>query len=167
MKKQIEGFPGYYIEEDGRVWSEKTHKYLTLQTTSLGYLYVNLRDADKKQRLKLIHRLVAEAFIPNPENLKEVNHKDEDKTNNTVANLEWCTREYNINYGSRNRQTSRAIGMYDKNTEQLIRSFDSVSDAAKFLNKYESRSTLSKCANGKLNSAFGYKWKYIDPGENL
>lgn len=48
MRKQIEGFPGYYIEEEGRVWSEKTHKYLTLQVTSLGYLYVNLRDADKK-----------------------------------------------------------------------------------------------------------------------
>ena len=167
MRKQIEGFPGYYIEEEGRVWSEKTHKYLTLQVTSLGYLYVNLRDADKKQRLKLIHRLVAEAFIPNPENLKEVNHKDEDKTNNNVANLEWCTREYNINYGSRNKQTSRAIGMYDKNTDQLIRSFDSVSEAAKFLDKYESRSTLSKCANGKLKTAFGYKWRYIVPGENL
>ena len=166
MKKEIEGFPKYYIEDDGRVWSEKSNKYLTLQTTSTGYLYVNLRDSEKKQHLKLIHRLVAEAFIPNPEGYKEVNHKDEDKTNNQVSNLEWCTRTYNINYGTRNKQTSRAVGMYDKETNQLIKEFNSVSDAAKFLGKYESRSSISKCANGKLNTVFGYKWSYL-PGQNL
>lgn len=161
MRKEIKDFPQYYIEEDGRVWSEKTKKYLTLSKTPTGYLYINLRDSAQKQHLKLIHRLVAEAFIPNPNNLKEINHKDEDKTNNKVSNLEWCSREYNINYGTRNQKTSRAIGMYNKNTEELIRSFDSVSNAARFLGKYESRNSISKCAKGKLKTAFGYKWKYI------
>ena len=166
MKKEIEGFPKYYIEDDGRVWSEKSNRYLTLQTTSAGYLYVKLRDSEQKQRLKLIHRLVAEAFIPNPEGYKEVNHKDEDKTNNQISNLEWCTRIYNINYGTRNKRTSRAVGMYDKETNQLIKEFNSVSDAAKFLDKYESRNSISKCASGKLKTAFGYKWSYL-PGQNL
>ena len=65
-----------------------------------GYMYVNLRK-DGVTKQQYIHRLVAQAFIPNPNNLPEVNHKDEDKTNNNVKNLEWCDRKYNINYGTR------------------------------------------------------------------
>ena len=65
-----------------------------------GYLQVILTCNGKHKSIK-VHRLIVQAFIPNPDNLLEVNHKDEDKTNNSVDNLEWCTRKYNINYGSR------------------------------------------------------------------
>ncbi len=65
-----------------------------------GYLSVQLRDETKRKHHQ-VHRLVAAAFIPNPDGLPEVNHKNEDKTDNRVENLEWCTRKYNTNYGTR------------------------------------------------------------------
>ena len=69
-------------------------------TINSGYLVVNLHLDDGKIQHRLVHRLVAEAFIPNNENLEQVNHKDENKKNNNVENLEWCTREYNSVYGT-------------------------------------------------------------------
>lgn len=75
-------------------------KILSIQIEKGGYCSVALSKYGKMKRYK-IHRLVAQAFIPNPEGLPQVNHKDEDKTNNSVDNLEWCSSKYNINYGSR------------------------------------------------------------------
>lgn len=73
-----------------------------------GYLEVALTDPEGIQKYYRINRLVAIAFIPNPDNLPFVNHKDECKTNNIVDNLEWCTNEYNMNYGTRNARISKA-----------------------------------------------------------
>ena len=72
---------------------------MKLQTTKKGYIYVKLC-LNGEQKIYHVHRLVAETFIPNVENLPEVNHKDEDKSNNNVNNLEWCSHEYNIHYGT-------------------------------------------------------------------
>lgn len=72
-----------------------------------GYKEVILRTNIKKPVFRTIHRLVAEAFIPNPDNLSCVNHKDENKTNNHVSNLEWCTHKYNSNYGTINKRLSK------------------------------------------------------------
>lgn len=99
--KDIEGFPSYIIYSDGRVYNKKTGKFLRIHFDSSGYRHVTLYNGTKRSRKTFkVHRLVARAFIPNPNNLEEVNHKDENKSNNNVWNLEWCTRKYNCEYSS-------------------------------------------------------------------
>ena len=102
--KDISGFEGFYeISSYGRVRSVKSGKILSTSKCGgcRGYLSVCLSKNGKRYG-KLVHRLVAEAFIPAVEGLSEVNHKDEDKTNNRVENLEFCDHKYNMNYGTRN-----------------------------------------------------------------
>ena len=99
--KDIEGYEGLYqISNLGRVWSVRKEIYRKPTIVS-GYYGVSLTK-DGQFDIFTIHRLVAKAFIPNPLNLPQVNHKDENKLNNRVDNLEWCTAKYNSNYGSRN-----------------------------------------------------------------
>lgn len=101
MIRPVKGFEDkYQVSDDGKVYridGMELHQYYV----SRGYKIVILYK-DKKQKTKLVHRLVAEAFIPNPDNLPQVNHKDEDKENNTVSNLEWCNNDYNNHYGTGN-----------------------------------------------------------------
>ena len=109
--KDIKGFEGIYqISNYGRVKSlgnskNRKEKILKQVINNDGYLHIGLHKNGKKKDY-LIHRLVAQEFLPNPYNYQEVNHIDEDRKNNYVLNLEWCSRQYNINYGSHN---TRAI----------------------------------------------------------
>ena len=96
---QIRSFDRYVKYSNGRIHLHKG-KVLSPIKDKDGYLQVNLCYNGKIHQIK-VHRIVAQAFIPNPNNLPQVNHKDEDKTNNSVDNLEWCTVKYNNNYGSR------------------------------------------------------------------
>lgn len=97
----INGYEGLYeVSSNGKVKSLKKGIFLKTETLPSGYLRVYLTK-NKNSRHFMVHRLVAEAFIPNPDNLPQVNHKDEVKTNNSVDNLEWCTAKYNNNYGNR------------------------------------------------------------------
>ena len=99
--KAVPGYEGLYeVSNKGNVRNVRRNKLLRLQKNQ-GYIKVWLYKNGIVTGLR-VHRLVAQAFIPNPDNLLEVNHKDEDKTNNSVDNLEWCTRKYNVNYGTRN-----------------------------------------------------------------
>ena len=98
--RDIKGYEGkYMISDDGQVYSVWAKRFMKLETNWQGYKRVSLFKNDKKKHFS-IHRLVAEAFIPNPNNLPEVNHKDEDKGNNKVENLEWCDKQYNSLYGT-------------------------------------------------------------------
>ena len=104
--RDIKGYEGEYaVTKSGLVWSYKRNKFLKLNDNGIGYLYVALCHGGIRQQ-KYIHRIVAEAFIPNPDNLPEINHKDEDKSNNCVDNLEWITHIDNLNYGTRNKRIS-------------------------------------------------------------
>ena len=99
--KDIPGYEGLYVvSNNGRVKNVRSGRVLRGIVNNLGYIMVGLSKSGKVKMIS-VHRLVAEAFIENPDNLREVNHKDEDKSNNIVDNLEWCDRKYNINYGSR------------------------------------------------------------------
>ena len=125
VRKPVKGYEGYYeVDQFGRVFGleriikvndngrnyEKpiAGKQLKQSMHTKGYKTVSLTK-DGKTKTLFVHRLVAEAFIPNVDNLPMVNHKDEDKTNNFVENLEWCTNDYNINYGTARRRQAKKI----------------------------------------------------------
>ena len=112
--KDIKGYEGrYQISSFGRVKSLNyrctgREKILDFKSTnSRGYVIAKLCK-EGKVKSYTVHKLVAEAFIPNPNNYKEINHRDENKINNHVSNLEWCTRKYNCNYGTRNKRVSKS-----------------------------------------------------------
>lgn len=110
--REIKGFEGLYeVSNYGNVRSLKRNKILKQINIKGGYKRVSLYKYGE-QYFKAIHRLVAEAFIPNPDNLPCVNHKDENPSNNNVKNLEWCDYKYNINYGTANeRRSAKRMGM--------------------------------------------------------
>lgn len=101
----LKDFEGYIIYSNGEIYSEKTKRYLKQKTDKFGYKAVTLYKDGKGKTIR-VHRLVAEAFLPNPNNYNYVNHKDESRDNNNVDNLEWCTHEYNINYGTAQERLS-------------------------------------------------------------
>ena len=116
-----------------------------------GYMRVQLYDNNRYKTID-VHTLVAKAFIPNPNNLPMVNHKDEDKTNNDVSNLEWCDNKYNVRYSR-----AKAVDVYSKNGD-YIETFDCITDAAL---KYGTQTTnISKCCKGKRKTASGKIFKY-------
>ena len=98
--KEIENTNGrYLVSDDGRVFSVLSNRIIKQQLNNTGYYRVELNINGVVKRL-LVHRIVAKAFIPNPNNYEYVNHKDENHKNNHVDNLEWCTPKYNTNYGT-------------------------------------------------------------------
>ena len=105
----IKGYPNYQISNMGRVWSKKRQIYLKHHKNQKGYHTVCLYAINGKVKREQVSRLVALHFIPNPNNYPCVNHKDENKDNNKENNLEWCSRSYNINYGTRNEKASQKI----------------------------------------------------------
>jgi hypothetical protein len=107
-QRPIKGCPGYAITDDGRVWSVKTNKYLKQKIDKYGYPCVSM-SVNNKNKTRTVHRLVAEAFIPNPDDKPTVNHKDENKLNNCVDNLEWMTVAENNHYGTHYERSSKTL----------------------------------------------------------
>lgn len=156
----------YEVSSEGKVRNLKTGRILKPYYNTQGYARVNLTSAynDKtKQTKKLVHRLVAQAFIPNNDQSKTIiNHKDENKRNNSVANLEWCTYKYNANYGTRNERVakskSKPILQLDLKTGLIIATYSSIKEAGLSTGIYYD--TITKAARGKRKTAGGYGWRY-------
>ena len=177
--KPVPGYEGKYeVSSLGRVRSldridEENHfrKGQIMKTNLLrGYVRVPLRDG-KKQKSYQVHRLVALAFIPNPDNLPQVNHKDCNPGNNNVDNLEWCDVKYNINYGDRNKKVSAALSgkerIYNRKpvkcyslSGELLKEYECIADAA---NETQTQANaITACCKKKkyYYTAGGYKWEY-------
>lgn len=131
----ISRFPKYEVSSLGRIRKISTNKLLHLKKHTAGYRQVIIQEKGKKFYL-YVHRLVAEAFIPNPEDYPYINHKDECKHNNNVDNLEWCTPKYNVNYGTCKERMGKAhhkrVKQYTKDGV-FIREWDSYSEAEQSL----------------------------------
>lgn len=174
--KDVEGYEGLYqVSNLGRVKSlqritkirhairiEKEKILKQHKNIKSGYMYVYLSNNGKNKGFR-IHRLVAETFIPNPNDLPQINHKDENKENNNVDNLEWCTAKYNCNYGSFIEKNKKAkykkIIQYDLKCN-YINTWNSVKEASIKLNILNT--SISKCLKEKRNKAGGYIWKYFE-----
>ena len=165
--KSITGYEGLYEVSDlGRIkslgnYKSRKEKILKPGKNNSGYLQVGLyKDGNLKQLL--VHRLVAKAFIPNPQGLETVNHKDEVKTNNVASNLEWMSQKDNNNYGTHNKRVaeslSKKVQMFDKSTGELLATFPSLMEAERVTGIDDGN--ISKCCLGKIKSAGGYIWKY-------
>lgn len=162
--KEIEGYESlYWVSNFGRVKNKK--RFMTNTINLDGYYVVNLSKCGKTKTF-VVHRLVAKTFIPNPDNLPQVNHKDENKLNNIVSNLEWCTLQYNHNYGSRNRRTGLSQRYSNKCKPVLqfsldntfIKEFPSLGEAQRQLGFMQHN--ISKCCRGQYTQAYGYIWKF-------
>lgn len=156
--KDIKNYEGHYqVSNLGRVKSIKFGKEIILKQQQCmdGYYYVNLSKNGIAKRY-YVHRLVAEAFIDNSDNLPCVNHKDENKQNNVVSNLEWCTHEYNNNYGTRIERCSKTVLQFDLNGN-LIKEWKSLHECNR--NGFN-QGDICKCCNGKRKTAKGFIWKY-------
>jgi len=118
MMKDVVGYEGHYsVTEDGRVWSHKRNRFL-VGGDKKGYRGVLLSKPGEKRVYKTVHRIVAEAYLPNPENRPQINHIDGDKLNNAVSNLEWITAKENLLHAVDN-------GLYEFRKYVIPRKFDS------------------------------------------
>lgn len=179
--KNIKGYEGLYqVSNLGRVKSldrymnnkhgTKTLKKGRILINSLvkrtGYLRVSL-SKNGKFISKSIHQLVATAFIPNPNYYDQINHKDENKANNCINNLEWCDSKYNNNYGNhslkisltrkKNQKGSKKVYQYDLDNN-FIKVWDSTREVARIFNI--NNCAISRCCRGKQKTSCGFVWKY-------
>jgi len=174
--KDIKGYEGLYqVSNMGRVKSlertlinmngQKRHwkeRILKQRPTRNGYLQVDLCNISCTRKTLSVHRLVCEAFHENPKNKPCVNHIDENKANNVVSNLEWCTVKENCNHGTRNARMAKSVGQYTRDGK-LVKVWQSIMEVERQLGFAHSH--ISKVALGKAKTAYGYVWKYIDEGK--
>lgn len=157
--KDIPNYEGLYqVSNFGNVRNIKSNRIKTIYEHN-GYFKVSLCK-NSKQLNYFVHRLVAEAFIDNPNNLPQVNHKDETRDNNSIDNLEWCTNEYNLNYGT---YPQRILGISSipviqkTKTGEVIKVYTSSRQAER--ENGISRGRVSACLHGDKKFAGGYTWE--------
>lgn len=169
--KDIKDYDNYEINNYGIIRIKKNKKLLKYQIDKDGYYRIGLWKNGKCKGFR-ISRLVAMTFIPNPNNYPVVNHKDENKKNNNINNLEWCTIAYNNAYGTKGKRcgdkqrnklryskNNKKISQYDLN-DNFIETYRSIMTVAKKLN-VDGTHIVDVC-KGRRKTAYGYKWRYND-----
>jgi len=160
-------FPGYSATFEGEIWSHKRNKFIIGKINRYGYHTVGIRNSNSKRLHKQTHRLIALVYIPNPENKPCVNHKDGNKLNNHIDNLEWCTISENTQHSFNNQlqinkkgkedECSKWLTQYNKQ-DDIIAEYGSIREAHRLTNI--DRKSISQCCNNKMKTAGGYIWKF-------
>ena len=177
----VKGYSRYTIDENGRVFSTITKRELHPGPANNGYMGIELVGDNGVPKRLLLHRLVAMAFIPNPEGYPIINHKDENRQNNHVSNLEWCTYKYNSNYGTAGERREKALEAFRKseriketarkNGMAVCRPVVQLTRAGEFVAEYSSiiaatralgvsGTKICEVCKGKRKSAGGFVWAY-------
>lgn len=168
--RDIAGYEGLYqVSNLGRVKSLNYRhtgkgKILKPDKNKYGYLQVTLYKNGKYNR-RFVHRLVARMFIPNHKNLPQINHKDENKENNRIDNLEWCDAKYNINYGTRNERAAKSLlnNKYRSKPVLCVETGKVFSSAMEAERKTGAdHSNITKCCRGELIRTKHLHWQYVD-----
>ena len=181
MFKKITEFSSYMVSDCGEVYSSKTDKILVGNKNTPYHLVVLMKDG--KQYMRKVHRLVAIEFLPNPNNYPFINHKDGNKRNNNVSNLEWCTAKQNsihaFKIGLQKPLRGKDNPMYGKFghlnprskmvemliNDEVLNEFESIEIAVRYLKangkEKANSSSISQCCNGiRYKTAYGYKWRF-------
>lgn len=149
-------FSDYEINSYGQIRKCGT-EHIMLTQPQKGYIVINIKCKIKTSNLR-IHRVVATVFIPNPNNYEIVHHKDSNRSNNHISNLEWTTGKQNIIYSC-----GKKVAQYSLD-DKLIKVFNTTVEVYKELQKYKS-GVISQVCNGKNKTAYGYKWKWYKEGD--
>lgn len=152
MLKQVVDFPGYMISELGELYHKGRKLKPSIQPN--GYVKVHLYK-DGKRHMRYLHRIVAEAFVPNLLCLQEVNHINKDKQDCRADNLEWVTRQYNMAHGK-----GRAVAQI-RNGE-VVKIYSTITGAAHAMNDKSHGANIVRCINRLRPHAYGFSWKYAD-----
>lgn len=173
IKSRFGKYSSYRVTKSGKVYSYRQGnilKPLSVILDSSGYPIVKLYDNCNKTRTIAVHRLIADTFIPNPSNYECINHKDENKTNNCVENLEWCTKAYNNCYGDKAVKVGLKLRLSNPNKKKVaqiddkgnvVNTYISIRDAARHLgNIRKDANIISGIKTHKKR--YGYYWKYAD-----
>jgi hypothetical protein len=174
--KPIESFENYEVSTLGRIKNTTTDRMLKVNNKG-GYLYISLVNSFGKRSFK-VHRLVALAFIPNPENKTDVNHMDKNKHNNNISNLEWNTRAENNLHGKLNviitTNKNKPINRIDKNTNELLGKYNSIELAAEWClglgltkNAHNGRNSIGNVITGLSKTAYGFRWELENTNQSL
>ena len=161
--KPVVGFEEYYsVSDNGQVWSIRRHRVLIPKIDRYGYEVVGL-SINGKVYHRTVHRLVAQAFLPNPYNLATVNHINEDKTDNRSVNLEWMSPADNDNHGTRNERmadTKCRLPVEQVFSDGTTIRYKGVKDASRKTGIH--RCDIALCCKNIRKTAGGYEWRYAD-----
>ena len=160
--REVKEYSNYKVNQLGEIRHKKRQKILKPRDNNGGYQYVNFKINGKNTNFA-VHRIVANAFIPNPNGYTEVNHKDYNKKNNCVDNLEWVSSSQNKQHSylkqENKKSRGKAVNQYTKEGI-FLKTFDSVSDAAKELGCCVA--AISNCCLGRTKTSQGFRWSFVE-----